>query len=192
MSGESLPTLPLLESLQIATPCTADWEKMEGNDRQRFCSLCQLNVYNFAGMTREEAETLVRTNEGKLCARIYRRTDGTVITQDCPVGIANLRQKMIRTAVSIAAVAASILGGMVAWGMTASGFRASGRSILSDWKSQPTVPLGALVPPISGKVVMGGCPAPPGPVPPVSQPLPQQPMPESFSIEEEASDPQGE
>jgi len=28
-----------LENLKIASPCTADWESMKGDDRSRFCSL---------------------------------------------------------------------------------------------------------------------------------------------------------
>jgi hypothetical protein len=31
--------------------------------------------------------------EGRLCVRFYKRSDGTVITQDCPVGWAKIKQK---------------------------------------------------------------------------------------------------
>ena len=94
-----------LNDIRIASPCSANWNEMYGNDRKRFCSECKLNVYNLSGMTRDEAETLIMNAEGRLCVRFYRRTDGTVITKDCPVGWANVKQ---RTKV-FAAAAASLL-----------------------------------------------------------------------------------
>ena len=41
-----------LDSIKVASPCSADWEGMVGNNRQRFCGQCKLNVYNLSGMTR--------------------------------------------------------------------------------------------------------------------------------------------
>src|SRR6266550_4734700 len=78
-------TLPL-EVLDIADPCTVDWNEMRGDGgdaRVRFCHHCSLNVYNLSEMTRDAAETLVAEREGRLCVRFYRRADGTVITRDC-------------------------------------------------------------------------------------------------------------
>lgn len=82
-----------LENLRIASPCSADWHSMYGDDQKRFCKECKLNVYNLSGMTREDAERLVTNAEGRLCVRFYRRTDGTIITQDCPVGWAKIKQR---------------------------------------------------------------------------------------------------
>ncbi|HXT61460.1 MAG TPA: carboxypeptidase-like regulatory domain-containing protein [Pyrinomonadaceae bacterium] len=87
-----------LNQIRVASPCSVGWESMAGNDRVRFCSLCQLNVYNFAELTRKEAEQLVHTTEGRICGRLYRRSDGTVITRDCPVGLRALRRKVARVA----------------------------------------------------------------------------------------------
>jgi hypothetical protein len=81
---------------------------MYGDGRKRFCSECKLNVYNLSGMTRDEAEALIMNAEGRLCVRFYKRQDGTVITQDCPVGWARIRQ---RTRLYAAAVA-SLLGAL--------------------------------------------------------------------------------
>lgn len=41
-----------MNNLRIAVPCEADWETMAGDARVRHCTLCNLNVYNFAEMTR--------------------------------------------------------------------------------------------------------------------------------------------
>jgi hypothetical protein len=78
--------LPL--KLRVASPCTARWEDMKGDDKVRFCNHCQKNVYNLSTLSSTDAAALVKSKEGKLCARFYQRTDGTVLTDDCPVGLA--------------------------------------------------------------------------------------------------------
>lgn len=101
--------LSLLDHIEIASPCSARWEDMEGDDRKRLCADCDLHVYNIAAMTRDEAESLIRENRPRLCAQIYRRPDGTILTSDCPVGIARLRQQSIRVAGRMAAALVCIL-----------------------------------------------------------------------------------
>lgn len=90
-----------LSNLKVASPCPADWDAMYGDERKRFCGECKLNVYNLSGMTRDEAEQLVTNHEGRLCVRFYRRADGSVITADCPVGWAKVKQRT-RAAVTAA------------------------------------------------------------------------------------------
>jgi hypothetical protein len=82
-----------LKNIRIASPCSADWEQMYGDDRKRFCGDCKLNVYNLSGMSREEAEALIMNAEVRLCVRYYKRRDGSVITDDCPVGWARVKQR---------------------------------------------------------------------------------------------------
>lgn len=84
-----MPDIPLdlLDQITIAAPCSARWEDMEGDDKSRHCDQCDLQVHNIAAMTRAEAESLIRSADGRLCARLYRRPDGTVLTEDCPVGL---------------------------------------------------------------------------------------------------------
>ncbi|MEQ1922013.1 MAG: hypothetical protein ABL952_05855 [Pyrinomonadaceae bacterium] len=95
-----------LNSIQIASPCSADWNEMYGDDRKRHCGDCKLNVYNLSGMTKDEAEALVMNAEGRLCVRFYRREDGSILTQDCPVGWAKVKQ---RTRLYAAAAASLIM-----------------------------------------------------------------------------------
>jgi hypothetical protein len=71
---------------------------MTGDERTRFCSLCKLHVYNFSEMTMEEVRALVSRTEGRVCGRLYRRADGTVITRDCPVALRAVRRRIARTA----------------------------------------------------------------------------------------------
>ena len=82
--------LTILDNIAIASPCEANWDEMAGDDRSRFCASCSKHVYNIGSMTAEEASSLFLESEGKLCARIFRRSDGTVLTADCPVGIGRI------------------------------------------------------------------------------------------------------
>lgn len=76
----------MLPQLRVASPCTADWEKMTGDERVRYCDQCKLNVYNFSAMSAAEIEGLLRKSTGRVCGRLYQRADGTVLTKDCLVG----------------------------------------------------------------------------------------------------------
>jgi hypothetical protein len=47
-------------------------------------------------MTAAEAENLILTREGRLCIRLYKRADGTVLTMDCPVGLRAYRKRVAK------------------------------------------------------------------------------------------------
>ena len=104
--------LPVLENLHVASPCHEKWGEMVGDETSRFCLRCEKNVYDLSSMTRVEAESLITAKEGKLCVRYYRRADGTVLTADCPDGIARKRRRNVAAGV----VGASLLaaGGFAA------------------------------------------------------------------------------
>lgn len=108
----------LLERMRIASPCPMSWEKMSGDREVRFCDQCQLHVYNISEMTRERVEELLTVKEGRICARLYRRADGTVLTKDCPVGLRAIRRRLGRIAgaalTTLVSLAASVLGHMPA------------------------------------------------------------------------------
>ena len=103
-----------LDDVKVATPCPASWDEMTGNDRVRFCGQCNLNVYNLSGMRRVEAERLVASTEGRLCVRYYRRKDGTILTKDCPVGLAALRRRISAVASAVAGLVFGLVGGTAA------------------------------------------------------------------------------
>lgn len=113
--GRSL-SLDVLDRLQVASPCPVRWDDMQGDDRKRFCGQCRLHVYNLSAMTREEAVTLVTTAEGRVCAGFWRRADGTVLTRDCPVGLAAARAKAAAALRRIAAAAALLVGSGLVFG----------------------------------------------------------------------------
>ncbi len=102
-----------LKGLKVASPCPMNWDEMTGDDRVRFCGHCRLNVFNLSALKRDEAIRLLNEKEGRLCVRFFQREDGTVMTADCPVGLAALRQKFRRWTALAFAGAAALLS---AWG----------------------------------------------------------------------------
>jgi hypothetical protein len=101
-----------LNNIRIASPCSADWDQMYGDDRKRFCGDCKLNVFNLSGMTKDEAEALIMNAQGRLCVRFYQRADGSVITSDCPVGWAKVKQRTRMFAVSAFSLLTALLSGV--------------------------------------------------------------------------------
>lgn len=94
----------LLNKLYIAAPCSVPWDSMEGDDRVRHCGQCALNVYDVSKLTTKEAADLIRNKEDRLCMRLYRRADGTIITDNCPVGLRRLRDRLKLTAAAVLAI----------------------------------------------------------------------------------------
>lgn len=114
-----------LDQIRIASPCRADWDAMQGDDRVRFCAECGKNVYNLSAMSRPEAEALVVEKEGRMCARFYQRADGSALTSDCPIGV---RIKTVRVSRRIGFAFSGLLG-----------FAAAA------WAQSPSVPIGVLL-----------------------------------------------
>ena len=103
--------LPALDTLRIAAPCRESWDRMAGNERVRNCASCKLDVYNLSAMTRAEAEGLLASRTGRMCARYYQRADGTILTADCPVGVRRRRRQVLAiAAVGGAASLAALVG----------------------------------------------------------------------------------
>src|SRR6185436_4668613 len=91
-----MKTPNLLANIRIASPCSANWEDMTGDERSRLCADCRKHVYDLSALTADEAVDLIREKEGNLCARFYQRNDGTVLTADCPVGAARHSRRLQR------------------------------------------------------------------------------------------------
>ena len=102
--------------MRIASPCPMNWDGMKGDNRARFCDLCSLHVYNISEMTRREVETLIAETEGRICARLFKRADGTVLTKDCTVGLRAIRRRVSRVAGAVVTATFSVC--MSAFGRT--------------------------------------------------------------------------
>jgi len=94
--------------IQIASPCSANWDRMDGDDRVRHCPECNLDVYNFSAMTGAEIDRIVSDQRGRVCARFYQRADGTMLTQDCPVGVRAMLRRASRAAAAVFAALVSV------------------------------------------------------------------------------------
>jgi len=81
------------------------------DERVRFCSQCNLNVYNLSGMSRQEAEALITKTEGRLCVRFYRRADGSILTQNCPVGLKAIKRRVAWVAQVVLGMVLSFVSG---------------------------------------------------------------------------------
>ncbi len=100
-----------LSALELATPCAADWEKMSGDERARFCGLCSKHVYNLSALDEGELRALIIEKEGQFCGRFFLRADGTVLTRDCWVGTRRVRNRVL----AAAAVTLAVIAGLLKW-----------------------------------------------------------------------------
>jgi hypothetical protein len=164
----------LLDNVRIASPCSAKWDEMIGDDRVRYCGQCTKNVYNLSAMPREEAEALLRAGSPRpgarrsvderdaqggegVCVRLYRRADGTVLTADCPDGARRKKRRL--------AIFGAVGAGLMAAG--AVGVEAYGASTEQGAQVAPPVHLmGAAPMPLMGEPAVTGSVAPPEPPPP--------------------------
>jgi hypothetical protein len=153
-----------------------------GDERTRHCGQCNLAVHNISAMTRPEAEAFLARHfdgdkniRGRLCAQFYRRADGTILTADCPVGLAAVRARARRTAAR--AAAAIGLTTLVAWAAARESRSAQFAysqplATIAAWLRQPAAPPAALA---GGRVSLGMvAPVRTSPPPPVApQPAPR-------------------
>jgi hypothetical protein len=101
-----------LSHVRVAAPCRADWSKMRGNERVRFCGECSMNVYNLSNMSKKDAEALILSAEGRLCVRYYHRSDGSILTRNCPVGLQAFKRRVSGISKAVASSVLSFFAGM--------------------------------------------------------------------------------
>lgn|GEM_PF-1132399 len=85
--------MDLEDIAKVASPCRVPWSSMSGDDKIKHCRQCKLDVYNLSSMSKDKALDFLAAAEGKerTCISFYRRSDGTIITRDCPQGAARMR-----------------------------------------------------------------------------------------------------
>jgi hypothetical protein len=146
-----MKTTMKLDEIRVASPCNARWNDMDGDERARFCRQCSKHVFNLSTMTRAEIETLIREKEGNFCGRFYRRTDGSLLTADCPSRLRQLRERAARFGGALCALALSILG-CARQASTSHGER-TGKMLMGDVALQPTI-CATNSPEIMGKIAV--------------------------------------
>ena len=157
----------LVQSLKIAAPCPVSWESMDGDERVRHCSNCNKNVYNISDMTAAEANQFLQLTGQKACVNFYKRADGTVIVDNCPVGLRKLRAQYRRMVAAGATILSLVQGLFLITFAGDSGKDKSGNPACSkDTAINPSAtPLRGepVAPSIRGKfapVLIGGSPTP--------------------------------
>lgn len=85
-----------MAKLKVASPCPMLWDRLDKTEERgvRFCRECRKNVYNLIEISEADLNNLLTgaTAGDSLCLRLYQRADGTVITNDCPVGLKKVRE----------------------------------------------------------------------------------------------------
>lgn len=77
--------LELFANVRVASPCPMKWSDMQGDEKKRLCQQCNLHVHKVSELTTEEAVGLFRkVGTERVCAQLFYRLDGTVMTKDCP------------------------------------------------------------------------------------------------------------
>jgi hypothetical protein len=171
-----MTTLPIaqkksiLDDIQIAAPCDASWEDMVGDERTRHCGECRKNVYNISAMSRFEAEQFLIETEGRACIRLYKRKDGTLLTNDCPVGLAERAWRRARaTAAASLGLILTLLAGafFLAFGKTSCRIDQAQQNVQHVIDTDTEVLMGAMPPPeMPEEILMGEPMAEPTPEPP--------------------------
>lgn len=59
-------------NIEIQSPCSEDWEKMNPTQKGRFCGVCQTEVYDFTKMSDAELIAFIQSGQ-KVCGR-YKKT----------------------------------------------------------------------------------------------------------------------
>ncbi len=130
----------VVNNIRIATPCSVDWDEMKGDDRVRFCQSCKLNVYDFSEMSSREIVDLIAEKEGgRVCAQLYRRKDGTVITRDCPVAVMRVKKAYKRSVACVLSIVAGLGFSMPGWADDNSYQRLGGAIAVDPIESAPSV-----------------------------------------------------
>jgi hypothetical protein len=96
--------------VQIASPCSESWASMRGDERSRYCQRCSLRVHDLSALSEAEVRALLLKTEGRVCGRLFKRRDGTVITRDCPTGVRALRLRLFRGLAAGAAMLTALVG----------------------------------------------------------------------------------
>ena len=83
----------------IRQPCSEDWDAMTGDDKRRFCGLCNKNVHNLSAMTEPEARAVVAQQD--VCVRYSLDPKGQSIRH-------RPRRRFVVRAVATAAITAGL------------------------------------------------------------------------------------
>ncbi len=80
---------------------------MEGDRGKRFCGECKMNVYNLSELSESDLEEVLdRRERERTCVYMRRGDDGRIIFENCPVMLRSARDRIFKTALNLALIAA--------------------------------------------------------------------------------------
>jgi hypothetical protein len=165
--------LPMLQRVRVASPCKERWDDMVGDEHVRFCGRCEKNVYDLSSLTASQADALLRERGESMCVRFFRRSDGTILTSDCPVGAR--KRFWRRTATAAVASGLAAVGITMATAMCATSTMGSIEPVMGE----PAIEM-------VGQQVAGGLELAPEPEAVMGKPMP---VPADVDVQEELGDP---
>lgn len=68
--------------LPIVKPCSESWDRMQGDERRRFCEKCGLHVHNLSAMSARQRDRFVRNREAKDCVAYVAVADSRILVPD--------------------------------------------------------------------------------------------------------------
>lgn len=95
-----------IQSYFISTPCSVKWDDMQADQSNisvRFCGDCKLNVHNLSSLSDEEVVNLLDKKAAgeRVCTYFYRKDDGTLVTDNCPKQMKQIRDRLQAYAASM-------------------------------------------------------------------------------------------
>lgn len=106
-------------------------------------------------MSRQEAEALITKTEGRLCVRFYRRADGSILTQNCPVGLKAIKRRVAWVAQFVLGMVLSLVSGLglYIFHLGRKSYPLLDNRPIFDFESPVFEKIGFLVTPVQGEVV---------------------------------------
>lgn len=95
-----------IQSYFISSPCSVKWDDMQADQSNisvRFCGDCKLNVHNLSSLSDEEVVVLLDKKAAgeRVCTYFYRKDDGTLVTDNCPKQMKQMRDRIQAYAASM-------------------------------------------------------------------------------------------
>lgn len=75
-----------VQNVVIQSPCSVNWNDMDGDQMVRFCGQCKKNVHNLSTLPpKEVASVLQKRKIEPTCVIMRRNSSGQVVFDNCPV-----------------------------------------------------------------------------------------------------------
>ncbi len=95
----------LLQRMQVGFQCPMNWDKMDGNEQERFCNQCSKTVTDLTQMTVEEVAFFVAEHgpRATACIRLQRNQNGYLLVKGCGSRGAVVRETARKTMIGVTA-----------------------------------------------------------------------------------------